>query len=90
MEHVHVISVDGHYQVVAFTRDARYDPDDIIGYGVTTTAGGVLRHAISAEDARNWLQWCVEEEVLGRRAPGRPASASITPVSNNRTRRGRP
>jgi len=89
MDHVHVISVDGACQVVAFARAARQDPDDIIGYGVVTTAGTVLGHALTAEEARVLLQRRIAEQIFDRHVPGSDSAASVAPVAMARARRVR-
>ncbi len=63
-EYTHPVLIKGNYQVVAVTQDEQYDPGDITGYAVLTTAGARLRQDMTLEDARIWMDKRIEEEHL--------------------------
>lgn len=72
MEYRHPIITMGPYQVVALTQNASYDSAEIVGYAVVTTSGVKLRHELSLEDARLWLETRLEEDDDGFAAKERP------------------
>ncbi len=65
-EYTHPVLIKDNYQVVAVTQDEQYDPGDITGYAVLTTAGARLRQDMSLEDARTWMDKRIEEDNLQR------------------------
>ncbi len=79
-EYTHPILIKGNYQVVAVTQDEQYDPGDITGYAVLTTAGAKLRQDMTLEDARIWVDKLIEDENLQR--TGTPVRAK--PVRQRR------
>lgn len=74
-EYSHPILVRGRYQIVALTDEAQFDPADVTGYAVLSPAGAKLRHELSLEDARLWVDRLIEEETIQRDDPAPPARA---------------
>ena len=74
-EYSHTLLVRGRYQIVALTDEAQFDPAEVTGYAVLSSAGAKLRHELSLEDARDWADRLIEEESAQRSdpAPVKPA-----------------
>ena len=68
-EYSHTLLVRGRYQIVALTDEAQFDPAEITGYAVLSSAGAKLRHELSLEDARDWADRLIEEESAKRSDP---------------------
>ena len=79
-EYSHTLLVRGRYQIVALTDEAQFDPAEVTGYAVLSSAGAKLRHELSLEDARDWADRLIEEESAQRSDP----SASVKPVKRRR------
>ena len=79
-EYSHTLLVRGRYQIVALTDEAQFDPAEVTGYAVLSSAGAKLRHELSLEDARDWADRLIEEESAQRNDP--PASGK--PVKRRR------
>ena len=74
-EYSHTLLVRGRYQIVALTDEAQFDPAEVTGYAVLSSAGAKLRHELSLEDARDWADRLIEEESAQRNdapAPAKP------------------
>lgn len=81
MEYRHPIITMGPYQVVALTPSASYDSAEIVGYAVVTASGVKLRHELSFEDARLWLEMRLEEDDGGVAVKEQPRSErSVRPT----------
>ena len=65
----HTLLVRGRYQIVALTDEAQFDPAEVTGYAVLSSAGAKLRHELSLEDARDWADRLIEEESAQRSDP---------------------
>lgn len=76
MEYSHPMLTRGRYQVVALSTEQVYDPGDTSGYAVLNSAGAKLRHELTLDEARAWLDKLAEEEEVSRsaaaHAPARP------------------
>lgn len=72
-EYSHTLLVRGRYQIVALTDEAQFDPAEVTGYAVLSSAGAKLRHELSLEDARDWADRLIEEESAQRSDPPTPA-----------------
>ena len=72
-EYSHTLLVRGRYQIVALTDEAQFDPAEVTGYAVLSSAGAKLRHELSLEDARDWADRLIEEESAQRSDPPAPA-----------------
>ena len=79
-EYSHTLLVRGRYQIVALTDEAQFDPADVTGYAVLSSAGAKLRHEVSLEDARDWADRLIEEESAQRSDP----PASVKPKKRRR------
>ena len=79
-EYSHTLLVRGRYQIVALTDEAQFDPAEVTGYAVLSSAGAKLRHELSLEDARDWADRLIEEEGAQRSDPPAP----IKPVKRRR------
>ena len=79
-EYSHTLLVRGRYQIVALTDEAKFDPAEVTGYAVLSSAGAKLRHELSLEDARDWADRLIEEEDAQRR----DLPASVKPVRRRR------
>lgn len=87
-EYRHHIQTRGHYQIVALTRDADYEEDDIYAYAVLSSSGLKLRQELTLSDARLWLeQW--ERELASSGAPGPDIMAASRPPAPPSARPGR-
>ena len=75
-EYSHTLLVRGRYQIVALTDEAQFDPAEVTGYAVLSSAGAKLRHELSLEDARDWADRLIEEESAQRSDPPAPAKPS--------------
>jgi hypothetical protein len=84
-EYTHPILIKGRYQVVALTPDADYDPGEITAYAVYNSSGAKLRHELSLDDAKAWVEQMIEEENLQR--PDQPTPAKTTRTKPTRIRR---
>ena len=74
LEFSHPIFIKGRYRVVALTEDQQYDEDKIMAYAVLNSAGAKLRHELSLDDAKAWMEKLVEEDNLdvSTKAPIKP------------------
>lgn len=72
-EYSHTLLVRGRYQIVALTDEAQFDPAEVTGYAVLSSAGAKLRQELSLEDARDWADRLIEEESAQRSDPPAPA-----------------
>ncbi len=63
-EFSHPIFIKGQYRVVALTEDQHYDEDRIMAYAVFNSSGAKLRHELSLDDAKAWMEKRVEEDNL--------------------------
>ena len=79
-EYSHTLLVRGRYQIVALTDEAQFDPAEVTGYAVLSSAGAKLRHESSFEDARDWADRLIEEESEQRGDPPAP----VKPVKRRR------
>ena len=79
-EYSHTLLVRGRYQIVALTDEAQFDPAEVTGYAVLSSAGAKLRHELSLEDARDWADRLIEEESAQRGDPPAP----VKPVKRRR------
>jgi len=79
-EYSHTLLVRGRYQIVALTDEAQFDPAEVTGYAVLSSAGAKLRHEVSLEDARDWADRLIEEESAQR--SGSPAA--VKPAKRRR------
>ena len=61
-EHRHPLLIKGRYQVVALTPEPEFDPGEISGYAVVNSSGAKLRHELSLDDAKAWMEKQVAEE----------------------------
>lgn len=70
------IVIKGRYQIVAVVADGEDDLDQILGYAVTTSDGGRLRHAPSVDTACAWMDQRLQEDLVqppvAERPPARP------------------
>ncbi|MGH8109796.1 MAG: hypothetical protein ACREO1_13890 [Arenimonas sp.] len=64
LEFSHPIFIKGRYRVVALTEDQQYDEDKIMAYAVLNATGAKLRHELSLEDAKAWMEKLVKEDNL--------------------------
>ena len=64
LEFSHPIFIKGRYRVVALTEDQPFDEDKIMAYAVLNSAGAKLRHELSLDDAKSWMEKLVEEDNL--------------------------
>jgi len=64
LEFSHPIFIKGRYRVVALTEDQHYDEDKIMAYAVLNSSGAKLRHELSLDDAKAWMEKLVEEDNL--------------------------
>ncbi|HEY5973077.1 MAG TPA: hypothetical protein VIT22_14150 [Pseudoxanthomonas sp.] len=69
MEYSHPILIKGRYHVVALTPEEEFDPGEITGYAVLNSSGARLRHELTLEDARAWMEKLVGEENLQHTDP---------------------
>lgn len=53
-----ILMVQGRYHVVAVKRAS--PADDPVGYAVLTSAGGLVRHELTLDDAKQWAQKLAE------------------------------
>ena len=79
-EYSHTLLVRGRYQIVALTDEAQFDPAEVTGYAVLSSAGAKLRHELSLEDARDWADRLIEEESTQRIDP----PTSVKPAKRRR------
>lgn len=79
-EYSHPLFIQGRYQVVALSLEEGYDPEGVYAYAVLNTAGAKLRHELTLDDAKAWVETLIEQERL-------PTPASPTRVPANRIRR---
>jgi len=79
-EYSHTLLVRGRYQIVALTDEAQFDPAEVTGYAVLSSAGAKLRHELSLEDARDWADRLIEEESAKRN----DSPAPVKPVQRRR------
>jgi len=79
-EYSHTLLVRGRYQIVALTDEAQFDPAEVTGYAVLSSAGAKLRHELSLEEARDWADRLIEEESAQRSGPPAP----VKPVKRRR------
>lgn len=59
----------GRYRIIALRTDDEDDHGQIIGYAVLTSAGARLRHALTLDDAKAWLDAFIEQEDIRPPAP---------------------
>jgi hypothetical protein len=64
MEYSHPILAKGHYQVIALSQGREYDEDKIVGYAVIDSAGVRIRHELSLDSAKAWMERLIEEDSL--------------------------
>lgn len=72
----HPILIKGRYHVAALTPKEEFDPGEITGYAVLNSAGAKLRHELTLDDAKAWVERLAGEEGLERTDPptrARPA-----------------
>jgi hypothetical protein len=62
LEYSHPIFIKGRYRVVALTENQEFNEDQIMAYAVLNSSGAKLRHELSLEDARVWMERLVEED----------------------------
>lgn len=60
------ILIRGRYQVVALIPHRGDEPGNILRYVVLTSGGAAVRHEVSLDDARIWMETLHEEEILRR------------------------
>jgi hypothetical protein len=84
-EYTHPILIKGRYQVVALTQDVEYEPGEVIAYAVYNSSGAKLRHELSLDDAKAWMEQIIEEENLQR--PDQPTPAKTARAKPTRIRR---
>ncbi|ALN63579.1 hypothetical protein GLA29479_2713 [Lysobacter antibioticus] len=61
-EYRHHILTRGRYQIVALTPDPQFESDDIYAYAVMSSSGLKMRQELTLTDARNWLEFWIEQE----------------------------
>ncbi len=50
------------YRIVAVTADDDRDRDRIIGYVILNAAGARLRQELTLDEARSWMERCIDED----------------------------
>ena len=63
LEYSHPIYIKGRYRVVALTENQEFNEDQIMAYAVLNSSGAKLRHELSLEDAKAWMEKLVDEDV---------------------------
>ena len=58
------ILIKGRHQIVAVIPDGEDDLDQILGYAVLTSAGISLRHELTLDAAKAWLEQRIGEENI--------------------------
>ncbi|MEJ7745549.1 MAG: hypothetical protein WKF61_02110 [Luteimonas sp.] len=79
------ILTQGCHHIVAVIDDGKDDLEQINGYAMLTSAGAPLRHALTLDAAKIWLQQHIEQESIPPPAVPRPAAPS--PAQARRVRR---
>ena len=80
LEFSHPLFIKGRYRVVALTEDQQYDEDKIMAYAVLNASGAKLRHELSLDEAKAWMEKLVEEDNLD-------VSTSLSQIKPKRMRR---
>ena len=62
-EYSHPLFIKGHYQVVALTPEEEYDSERV-AYAVLNSAGAKLRHELTLDNAKAWVETLIEQEHL--------------------------
>ncbi|MEO6173331.1 MAG: hypothetical protein ABIP02_09465 [Arenimonas sp.] len=62
LEFSHPLFIKGHYRVVALTEEQQYDENKIMAYAVLNASGAKLRHELSLDEAKAWMEKLVEED----------------------------
>ena len=71
------ILVKGRYRIVALTPSGEDDLDLIPGYAVLTSAGTKLRHELTLDDAKTWMDALIEKEDMTPAVPPRTWPARV-------------
>lgn len=77
-DYSHPLFTKGHYQVVALTPE--YEPERVFAYAVLNSAGAKLRHELTLDDAKAWVEALIEKDRL-------PNSTPLVSIRPNRVRR---
>lgn len=80
LEYSHPIFIKSRYRVVALTEDQQYDEDKVMAYAVLNASGAKLRHELSLDEAKAWMEKLVEEDNI-------EVLASPTQIKQKRMRR---
>jgi len=75
-EYCHPVQCRDRYQIVALSPEPDFDPADVTGYAVLSPTGAKLRHEVTLEQARLWVDGLLQEE--GHR-PTQPLPPGRTP-----------
>ncbi|WP_242108065.1 hypothetical protein [Luteimonas aquatica] len=81
-EYRHPILIQGGYQVMAITDGREYDPSEILAYEVMTLSGAKIRHELTLESARVWL-----ERLAGEETQQQEQDPQLPPVERTSKRR---
>lgn len=79
-DYTHPLFTKGHYQVVALTPEEQYEPERVFAYAVLNSAGAKLRHELTLDDAKAWVEALIEKDRL-------PNSTPLVSIRPNRVRR---
>lgn len=70
------ILIKSRHQIVAVIPDGEDDLDQILGYAVLTSAGARLRHELTLDAAKVWLEQRIQEENIQPPVAHPPAKAT--------------
>ncbi|MCI4567370.1 hypothetical protein [Lysobacter sp. CFH 32150] len=79
-DYSHPLFIKGHYQVVALTSEEQYEPERVFAYAVLNSAGAKLRHELTLDDAKAWVEVLIEKDRF-------PTSTPPVSIRPNRVRR---
>ena len=75
-EYCHPVQTRDRYQIVALSPEPDFDPADITGYAVLSPGGARLRHELTLEQARLWVDGLLQEETRRQAEPVPSARAA--------------
>ena len=75
-EYCHPVQLRDRYQIVALTPEPDFDPADITGYAVLSPGGARLRHELTLEQARLWVDGLLQQEEQQLPRPLPPGRAA--------------
>ncbi|NDK38451.1 hypothetical protein DT603_06290 [Pseudoxanthomonas gei] len=75
-EYCHPVQFRDRYQIVALSPEPDFDPADITGYAVLSPSGARLRHELTLEQARLWVDGLLQEENQRPAEPLPPGRAA--------------